>query len=550
MPTGEIIVKYNGNIMEIMDDIPVQIEILSENYAIFTLDISLIPSLYLFPQIEYLELPKILTPFLEASLSAACINAVQDPDDFGLLGNGVLIGIIDSGIDYRHPDFRNADGTTRIISIWDQAATGVPPAGFHKGTEYTMEEINQALLIPRGQPSPVPQEDVLGHGTAVTGIAAGNGRSSGGSQRGVAPESSIIVVKLAEYQSLLFSQTTDVMRGIKYIIDKGLDMKMPLSINLSYGTNDGSHNGLSLFETYIDEMAFKWKTVISVASGNEGAAAHHYFGRVGQNQTLDVVFSIAPGLPSFPMVLWKNFVDNLAFELISPFGSSSGILTFETPPGTLSLLDDASVFFVFGQPTHYSYDQEIFFLFQSEKRPIPPGHWILRVYGQSVIDGRFDVWLPTIEEVSSGTGFLSPSPFTTLTIPSTAYNVITVGAYDARRDSIAAFSGKGCPRNEAFIKPDLTAPGVGILSTRAGGGYDSFTGTSVAAPFVTGSAALMMEWGIVKGNDPFLYGQRVKAFLQRGARRKPGIIYPNCTWGYGTLCLINTMDALALYDGR
>lgn len=549
MPYGEVIVKYNGNIMDIADRIPVQIELLSENYAILTLAIPDIPSLYLFPQIEYIELPKILSAFLEASLSASCVNAVHSSDDYNLKGNGVIVGIIDSGIDYRHPDFRNHDGTTRIISIWDQTATGTPPRGFQKGVEYTMEEINEALLIPRGMPSPVPQEDFLGHGTAVTGIAAGNGRTSAMLQQGVAPESSLVIVKLDNLHGLLFSQTTDIMRGIKYVSDKAQQMDMPLSINLSYGTNDGSHDGLSLFETYIDEMSVKWKTVISVASGNEGAASHHYFGKAEQNQTIHVEFFIAPDLPTFPMVLWKNFVDTFNFELISPLGFSSGILTHETSPGILPI-QDSSVFFVFGQPTHYSESQEIYFLFQSEERPIESGHWILKVYGKNVIDGRFDAWLPTTEEVSAATGFSRPSPLTTLTLPSTSRNVITVGAYDSRRDSIAAFSGKGCPRDDIYIKPDLVAPGVGILTTRSGGGYDTFTGTSAAAPFVTGSAALMMEWGIVNGNDPFLYGQRVKAFLQRGARRRPDTIYPNCIWGYGTLCLLNTMDALALYNVR
>ena len=159
--------------------------------------------------------------------------------------------------------------------------------------------------------------------------------------------------------------------------------------------------------------------------------------------------------------------------------------------------------------------------------------------------GRFNIWLPTIAEVTRGTAFRVPSIDTTLTLPSTSKSVITVGAYNSRLNSVADFSGRGYTRNNVYIKPDLVAPGVDILTTKSGGGYDIFTGTSYATPFVTGAASLLMEWGIVSRNDPFLYGQRMKSFLRKGAIREPGIIYPNNRWGYGFLCIKDTLDLLS-----
>jgi len=321
---------------------------------------------------------------------------------------------------------------------------------------------------------------------------------------------------------------------------------MPVAINISFGTNNGSHDGDSLFETYIDSMAERWKTVIAVATGNEGSAGHHFSDRIAKDQRIDVDFATTGNIQKFYMTLWKNFVDTFTFELIAPSGRRTGEIGPITQTTTVTL-DGVSTSILYRQPTHYSSGQEIFFLFESKTGYIPEGIWRLVIKGEQVTDGKFDIWLPTLEDISQNTSFSRPSVDTTLTLPSTAQNVISVGGYNASVGNVADFSGRGYTRSNVFVKPDLVAPAVGIISTRTGGGYDSFTGTSVATPFVTGAAALMMEWGIVKGNDPFLYGQRVKAFLQKGARRDFDIPYPNPVWGYGTLCLNNTMILLTEY---
>ena len=145
------------------------------------------------------------------------------------------------------------------------------------------------------------------------------------------------------------------------------------------------------------------------------------------------------------------------------------------------------------------------------------------------------MWLPSENVLNEGTGFLFPSVQGSLTIPSTAFRTIGVGAYNSATMTYADFSGRG---SGVRIKPDLVAPGVDILAPIPGGGFGEFSGTSFATPFVTGSAALLMQWGIVVGNDPFLYGEKVRAYFQRGAREILGFEeYPNQVVGYGALCV-------------
>lgn len=541
----EVIVKYNGNLPAVGAELGADIEILSPDYAIVTISLDRLAELYNYPQVEYIELPKLLTFMLRDNLESACVTSVQSPTGQGLTGSGVIVGIIDSGIDYTHPDFRNPDGTTRILSLWDQNGAGTPPQGFRKGAQYTQAQINQALQSPNPR-EVVPVVDTVGHGTAVAGIAAGNGASSNGTERGVAPGASLVVVKLGNTGNESFTRTTEVMRAVKYVSDLALSLYMPVSMNISYGTNNGSHTGDSLFERYLDNMCERWKTVVSVATGNEGSSGHHFHTKLSQDEIETIEFSVGGMQRRLYMTLWKNFVDTISFELIAPNGRSTGVIQ-PLQSITSATLSGTDVSIIYAQPNHYTVAQEVYFLFRTRSSNITTGVWKLIARGVNIVDGSFNIWLPTVEDVTQNTSFLLSDINLTQTLPSTAQNVISVGAYNSVLDIATVFSGRGPADNSPSTKPELVAPGVNILTAKSGGGYDTFTGTSVAAPFVTGSAALMMEWGIVKGNDPFLYGQRVKAFLCRGASRKFSAKFPNNLWGYGALNLCNSMEELLEY---
>lgn len=543
----EIIVKYSGNINEIGRTIGATTETLSENFAILTVKYEQLSLLDQYSEIEAVEIPKILTLNIEESLERSCVQPVREEERYDLSGEGVLISIIDSGIEYTHPDFQNEDGTSRILYMWDQTAQGAPPQGFRSGVEYDNSQINSALASSNPQEI-VTETDFIGHGTAVAGVAAGNGRASGGKTTGIAPKASLIVVKLGEKISPSFARSTEIMRGIKYSIDKARELKMPLVINISYGTNDGPHNGKSLFEVYINDMAEKWRTSIIVASGNEGAVGHHHSGKIFSNETQNVEFFYSGKNNSFFVTMWKNFVDTFAVEFILPSGQSTGEIVYFDRFRTYRI-GNTRIIINYGQPKFYNTFQEIFFQVSAVSGQIPIGIYKVKIRAENVVEGTYDLYLPTVEEVGNDTSFVNSDPNVTLTIPSTAQNVITVGGYDSLRGIIADFSGRGYTLNVVYTKPDLTAPAVNVLATSLGGGYSPVTGTSFAAPFVSGAAAILMEWGITRGNDPFLYGERLKAYLKRGAYRSAILEYPNNQWGYGTLCVGDALEELWIFNG-
>lgn len=540
----EVIVKFSGDIQAVVRELNAQVEILLKGYAIITINPDKIGLLYSYPQIESLELSKDFYIESKFNLTSSCIRQVQDVNTFGLTGKGVIVAIIDYGIDYLHQDFRNDDGTSRILYIWDQTISGVPPDGFAAGTEYSQAQINSAIRS--AQPySIVPSVDTSGHGTAVAGVAAGNGRESNGENKGVATQADLIIVKIGTRGFKSFARTTELMRGIKYVIDKARILNKPVVINMSFGINDGSHRGDSLFETYINDVSNEWKTSIVIPTGNEASAGHHFETKLVSDSNKEIEFFSAVGINQFYLSIWKNFSDTFSVELISPNGFSTGkigitnqIQNFNTGNLSISVL--------YSQPSHYSIRQEIRFNIRSVSNSIASGIWKIIITTSSIVDGNIDVWLPTVEEVTANTRFSNPTEILTMTIPSTALKVIKVSGYNDRVGNIAEFSGVGSAA-ETEPRPDIAAPAVNILTTKNGGGYDTFTGTSIAAPFVTGSCALMMQWGIVNRNDPFLYGERIKAFLRLGANRKNDTIYPGPSFGYGTLCLGNSMRFLEQY---
>lgn len=539
--TWELIVKYSGSLERIREELNVSVVELLNEYAVITIPESQIDRLSDFEEIEFIEKPKRLFYEVIEGRRASCINPLQTPD-VNLFGEGVLIGVIDSGIDYSHPDFRNEDGTTRIAALWDQTIRGNPPAGYDIGTLYTRDQINEALQVPMPQRMEiVPSTDISGHGTHVAGIAAGNGRASNGLYRGVASKSELVVVKLGTSVGDSFPRTTQLMQGIDYVIRYAIESGRPMAINISFGNNYGSHTGRTLLESYINDVANLWKTSIVIGTGNEGASGNHAQGilTMGTNQLVEIAVSEFEF--SLNIQIWKNYFDHFDISIIAPNGTRVGPI-----PRILGkqqfTIGQTGILLYYGDPTPYNPQQEIYIELIPTNRYINAGVWGIELVPRRIVVGNYDMWLPAGGVKNPGTRFLLSSEYTTLTVPSTAVRAISVGAYNAYTDSYAPFSGRGFTRNME-IKPDLVAPGVNINSCSPGGGYTVRSGTSMATPFVTGSAALLMQWGIVRGNDPFLYGEKVKAYLINGARHlRIENVYPNRTLGYGALCLESTFD--------
>lgn len=541
--TWEIIVKYTGDIMALVSIYPgVVIVPLLGQYAIVRIAENQLEDFSNEEVITYIEKSKQLVFSVVQGRIASCINPVQALP-LRLTGAGVLSAIIDSGIDFAHPDFRNEDGTTRIAALWDQTVGGIPPEGYRIGTLYTREQINEALQAATAEErmTIVQSRDISGHGTGVAGIMAGNGRSSGGVNRGVAPESELLVVKMGTPDRGGFPRTTELMQGLDFVIREAIRLEKPVAVNISFGNSYGSHDGNSLLESYINTVSQIWKNSIVIAAGNDAASAGHFSAVVTAGKTLDVSLGVGGYESVLNVQIWKYYGDEMDIEIVDPSGESSGMLKKILGPQRFNL-GTTRILLYYGEPSPYNMSQEIYIDFLPDDRYVTEGIWTIRLVPHGIVRGNIEMWLPTAGVLNRSTGFLQPMPELTITIPGTAEKAITVGAYDAYLDYYADFSGRGFTGAFGRVKPELAAPGVNITTTAVGGGYTAMSGTSFAAPFVAGSAALLMEYGIVRNRDPYLYGDKLKAYLLSGARPLRGIgTYPDIRVGFGALCLADSL---------
>ncbi len=563
----ELIVKYHGSLDRLREQ-NIVVEELIAGYAILTVPEALVDMVSDTPEIEYVEKPKRFYYGQTFPAGTSCFPPVTMRTPF-LNGGGVLLAVLDSGINWDLEVFRKADGSTRIRYLWDQTVSeetasmryGKMPDGFSLGTEYTAEEINAALQMPAlDRYRRIPSRDLSGHGTAVAGIAAG--RSADGLYTGAAPEAELIVVKLGLPGNSGgveegFPRTTEILRGVTYALWKARQLNMPLVINLSFGNSYGSHDGSTLLERFLDNASEIGKTVICVGSGNEGAARGHFAGNITRDSRVEL--AVGNYERSLNIQLWKNYSDVFRIRLQSP-GGEEAELTTNIQGGKYTLkLEQTRILVYLGEPLPYAVAQEIYLeMIPVTGSYINAGIWTIRLEPVMTVTGQYYLYLPAGNGRGDSTGFYRSTPQVTLTVPSTAAKVITVGAYDPVYDTYADFSGRGYADSTRTIgvaaagltKPDLVAPGVNIQAPDVYGTFTPTTGTSFATPIVSGAAALLMEWGIVRGNDPFLYGEKIKAYLRKGARPLRGEMeYPNDRVGYGRLCVADSLPQTGTTEG-
>ncbi|MBE6033131.1 MAG: peptidase [Clostridiales bacterium] len=491
--------------------------------------------------------PKVMGLSDTASLEASGILQVQEQPFLNLKGQNVLMGFVDTGIDYTQPVFRYEDGTSKILYIYDQSVPGIPPEGFPLGTEYTNEQINEALSSENPYDI-VPQRDVAGHGTFLASVAAGRPTDN---FVGAAPDSEIIMVKLKKAypfylerfcvppeQENAFSSAS-VMLGIEYILRKAQELNRPAVICIGLGSNYDSHDGFGAIEEYLCNVSNIPGVCICISIGNESQSRHHFSQQITQGSPpINIDIRVGNNAGNIYIAITNNICDRISVSLRSPTGevvnrvpAISGYTL-----NTRLILENASVSISYYFPLEGSGDQ----LTIVRLLDTTPGVWTITVYGDIIINGSINAWLPITGFVSPTVEFLSSDPYNTITSPATGFGAIRCGAYNSLRSSLYPRSSWG-PTRLSPDAPDLVAPGFqvgGYYPT----GYGTMDGTSAATAITAGACALMLQWGIVEGNDLGFCTPVIRAFLIRGCSRTDLIEYPNPQWGYGALNLLQTFS--------
>lgn len=483
------------------------------------------------------------------SLEAAGILQVQQQPYLDLSGRGVIVGFVDTGIDYTMDVFRYEDGTSKIQYIFDQSIDSVPPEGFFIGTEYTNAQINEAL----NSAAPfdiVPHQDNSGHGTFLASVTAGR---ESGEYIGAAPDAELIVVKLKRARQYYLDryfvpdnqenayQSSAVMIGIEYILKKASELNRPVVICLALGTNFGSHDGFSLLEEYLTLVSNLKGVCLCTAAGNESQARHHMQGVVPvQGETTNIDLRVGMNAGNIYMSIWNGVSDRIAVSIRSPTGELAG--RFAAVSGRVYnaslILERAVINVEYHFPVEGSGGQATIIRIISAT----PGIWTIIVYGEIILNGSFNAWLPLTGFISPEVEFLSATPYTTITIPGTMIGSLCSGAYNNNNNILYSQSSWG-PTRAPMMAPDLVSPGVNV-----GGfypvGFGTMSGTSVATAITAGACTLMMQWGVVDGNDVALSTYQIRAYLIRGCSRREAVNYPNPQWGYGILNLLQTFQIM------
>ena len=506
-----------------------------------------------FEKYAYNSVPKCFTLIDTEALSQSGILQIQNYPTLGLKGNGVLVGFIDTGIDYEDPVFRNIDGSTRILGIWDQSIQdGQPPQNFLYGTEYTKEMIDEALSSDNPK-ALVPTQDESGHGTFLASVAAG-GADVENQFLGAAPESKLAIVKLKPAKPYLKDffyipqempayQENDIMAAVEYLEETARKLGRPLILCLGLGTNNGSHSGGSNLSELLDDIAGRWRRCAVVATGNEANARHHFYGKSDGNSMVAVEVNVEQRMRGFYLELWASAPELFVVAVRSPGGT---LMPAQNVPGNSHqeqefIFEGTRVEIDYAQVGRTRGDQLVFIRFENPAA----GIWTLYVNPSTTITGQFHIWLPMSGMLEKDVVFLRPDPDVTLTVPSSAKIPIGVGGMDQKSGILYLDSGRG-NTIASVVKPDFVAPAVGVQAIGRLGNYVTLTGTSVASAIAAGACAQIMEWGNSRGRRLLLNSVQIGNILIRGCERNPDVSYPNTAWGYGKM---NVYDALMKFYG-
>lgn len=548
---ADIVIEYQGDktLFESFGKVPVNI--INNFAAVVNIPVQDIISSSIL-ELGYARVPSLGGLVSDYSLEASGIIRIRNIPNFNLRGQGVLMAIIDTGVDYTNPVFQNADKTTRIAAIWDQTiASETMQEGIKFGTVFTREQINNALQSEEPYRI-VPSKDENGHGTMVAGIAGGS-EVPGSSFAGVAPEVEFVVVKMKQAKKFLREfyfvpeqtvclQETDFLFALEYVLSVANEFKKPLVICVSVNASQGSHDGRSLTGRYLSSVATRSGTGVVIAAGNEGNARRHFYGIVDPAIGYQVVdLNVGANEKGITMELWAQSPSILIIDILSPSG--------EYIPEITALRNETrEISFVF-EPTiiylNYSIvetesgDQLILIRLSNPS----PGIWRFKVYETGDLITGFHIWLPMEGFISNNTFFVQSDPYTTILGMGNAQIPITVTAYNDADDSLYLNSSRGYTRLGA-VKPNVAAPGVNVSGPTLNQEFIDFTGTSIAAAHTSGVVAMILEWGVIRGNLIGMSTVEINKLIERGARRELDVEYPNPDWGYGILDVFNVFDSL------
>lgn len=501
---------------------------------------------------SYFSIPKCYSLLSMQALNQAGILPIQNHSTIQLSGKQVMIGFLDTGIDYQNPIFQHLDKTTRIAGIWDQTIqSGTPPESFYYGSHYTPDMINEALAS-EDPYSLVPSVDNNGHGTFLASIAAGSGDPDA-QFIGAAPESVIAVVKLKQAKQYLRDyyfipntapafQENDIMLGMRYLHLLAEKLGLPLIFCLALGSNLGGHSGSLPLSIIAQQYTLLSNRIPVIGVGNEADQRHHFYSEImNTSDTKTVEIRVGENTSGFVMELWTELPNILSISLTSPSGESTSRIPIRAGTSTTFnfLFENTTVYIDYRLFVESTASELIHFRFSDAA----PGIWKLVVEPVQIIDGRFHIWLPVREFLSGEVYFLNSNPYYTLTAPSDSVQPISVSYYDSSNNGLALSSGRGFTRTEQ-VKPDFTAPGISITGALPGGQFESRSGSSTSVGITAGAAALLVEWYLQQKKIPSVSTALIKSLLTLGATRNPDMKYPNREWGYGQLNLYNTFEAM------